>query len=126
MASFNSHTQIGLDVTAKNSVLKNQDLMAITFSYLQGNNACLLNAALTCKDLLDVALHKLWEEMNNLVPVLNLLPALRLENHAYVCANVLVFLYDLAYFTFRSLVGMFLRQIGIDCSITLEMSRISA
>ena len=67
MASLNSHTRIGLDnVAAKNSFLKNQDLMAMTlaFSYLQGNDDrdCLLNAALTCKDFLDVALDKLWEE----------------------------------------------------------------
>ena len=86
MASFNSHTQIGLhDVPAKNSYLRNQDLMAMTFSYLQGNDECLLNAALTCKDLLDVALDKLWEKMNSLVPVLKLLPALQFENDAYVC-----------------------------------------
>ena len=30
-----------------------------------------------------------------------------------------------SYFVFRSLVGMYLRQIGIDCNITLEESRIS-
>ena len=96
MASFNSHTQIGSDnVTAKNTYLKNQDLMAMTFSYLQGNNECLLNAALTCKYFLDVALDKLWEKMDSLVPVLKLLPALQFENDIYVCANVFVFLYDL-------------------------------
>ena len=98
MGSLNSHTRIGLDnVTAKNSFLKNQDLMAMTFSYLQGNDDrdCLLNAALTCKDFLDVALDKLWEKMDSLVPVLKLLPALQCENECYVCANVLVFLYDL-------------------------------
>ena len=96
MPSFNSHTQIGSDnVTAKNTYLKNQDLMAMTFSYLQGNDECLLNAALTCKYFLDVALDKLWEKMDSLVPVLKLLPALQFENDIYVCANVFVFLYDL-------------------------------
>ena len=96
MASLNSYTQIGLDnVTAKNSFLKNQDLMTMTFTYLQGNK-CLLNAALTCKDFLDVALDKIWEKLDSLVPVSKLLPALQFENDEYyVCADVLVFLYDL-------------------------------
>ena len=70
----------------------------MTFSYLQGNDDrdCLLNAALTCKDFLDVALGKLWEKMDFLVPVLKPLPALQFENDEYyVCADVLVFLYDL-------------------------------
>ena len=92
MASLNSYTQIGLDnVTAKNSFLKNHDLMTMTFTYLQGNE-CLLNAALT----LDVALDKIWEKLDSLVPVLKLLPSLQFENDEYyVCADVLVFLHDL-------------------------------
>ena len=52
-----SHTQIGLhNVTAKDSFLKNKDLMTMTFSHLVQANVdynekwCLLNAALTCKD----------------------------------------------------------------------------
>ena len=96
MVSLNSYSHIGLDnVTAKKSFLKNQDLMTMTFTYLQGNK-CLLNAALTCKDFLDVALDKIWEKLDSLVPVLKLLPALQFENDEYyVCADVLVFLYDL-------------------------------
>ena len=99
-----SHTQTGYselyDITPKKSFLKNQYLLAMTFSHLQFENdekyyECLLNAALTCKDFLDVALNKLWEEMDSLLPVLKLLPALQCENECYVCANVLVFLYDL-------------------------------
>ena len=104
MASLNSHTQIGLDtgnVTAKFSFLKNQDLTAMTFSYLQsndGNDVCLLNAALTCSDFLDVALDKIREKLDSLVPVLKLLPALQFENDEYyVCADVLVFLHDLCF-----------------------------
>ena len=102
MASLrlNSHTQMGLEtgnnVTAKFSFLKNQDLLAMTFSYLQsndGNDVCLVNAALTSKDFLDVALDKIWEEMDSLLPVLKLLPALQFANNEYyVCANILVFL----------------------------------
>ena len=96
MVSLNSYTQIGLDnVTAKITFLKNQDLTTMTFTYLQGNE-CLLNAALTCKDFIDVALDKIWEKLDSLVPVLKLLPALQFENDEYyVCADVLVFLYDL-------------------------------
>jgi hypothetical protein len=98
MTSLNSHApshiQVGLDI-AKDSFMRNQDLKAMTFSHLQGNDECLMNAALTCKDFLDEALDKLWEEMDSLVPVLKLLPALQFENDTYVCAYVLVFLYDL-------------------------------
>ena len=85
------------DVIAKISFLKNEYLMTMTFSHLQVENdkTSLLNAALTCKDLLEVALDKLWEKMASLLPVLKLLPALQFENDAYVCANVHVFLYDL-------------------------------
>jgi hypothetical protein len=51
MASLNADTQTGyteLDkVTAKDSFLKNPDLMAMTFSYLQVNDEeSILNAAL--------------------------------------------------------------------------------
>ena len=96
MASLDSHTQTGHtesdDVTAKYSFLRNPDLVAITFFYLQVENydkyQCLLNAALTCKDFLDVALNELWEELDSLVPLLELLPTLRVEDNAYVCANV--------------------------------------
>ena len=104
MASLNSHTQTGYteldDVTAKDSFLKNPDLMAETFSHLQvkndkKNRLCLFNAALTCKDFLDAALDALWEELHSLVPLLKLLPALQLEDGAYVCANVHVSIYDL-------------------------------
>jgi hypothetical protein len=94
-----SHTQTGnTNVTAKYSFFKNSELKALTFSHLQVKNdkefRCLLNAALTCKDFLDVALDALWEELNSLVPLLKLLPALQVEDHAYVCANVHVFLYN--------------------------------
>ena len=86
------------DVTAKDYVLKNPDLMAITFSHLKNDedsDQCLFNAALTCKDFLDVALDALWEEIYSLVPLLNLLPGMQVENKEYVCANVHVFLHDL-------------------------------
>lgn len=105
MASLNSYTQTGytklynLNVTAKDSFLKNPDLMAVTFSHLQFKDdekyQCLLNAALICKDFLDVALDALWENLDSLVPLLKLLPALQVEKGAYVCANLDVFLYDL-------------------------------
>ena len=94
MASFNPHTQTGLDIaTAKDFFLKNPNLITKTFSHLQAKNdkknlQCLLNAALTCKNFLDVALDTLWEELYSMVPLLKLLPALRFENDAYVCANV--------------------------------------
>ena len=101
MASLNSHTQTGSEldnVTAKDSFLKNPDLLAMTFSHLQVEKdeecQCLLNAALTCKGFLDVALDALWEELDSLVPLLKLLPALQVEEKAYVCADVHVFLYD--------------------------------
>ena len=96
-----SHTGTGYytDVTATrtDSFLKNPELKAMTFSHLQVDkkHQCLLNAALTCKDFLDVALDALWEEMDSLVPLLKLLPGLQVEDDAYVCANVHAFLYDL-------------------------------
>jgi hypothetical protein len=80
------------DVTAKHSFLKNPELKAMTFSYLQVKNDAemkrrfLFNAALVCKDFLEVALDALWEELGSLVPLLKLLPALQLENKEYVCA----------------------------------------
>ena len=100
MASLNPHNQTGLDdVTAKASFLKNTDLKAMTFSHLPVKNdekrRCLLNAALTCKDFLDVALDALWEKMDSLVPLLKLLPALQVKDGAYVCANAHIILYDL-------------------------------
>ena len=94
-ASLNPHTQTGYtefkldNVTAKHSFLKNAQLKVMTFSHLQVENdekyRCLLNAALTCKDFLDVALDALWEKIDSLVPLLRLLPALQLEDEAYVC-----------------------------------------
>ena len=76
--------------------LKNPDLMAMTFSHLQvkndkKNRRCLFNAALTCKDFLDIALDALWERLDSLLPLLKLLPALQVEDGAYICANVHVF-----------------------------------
>ena len=73
----------------------------MTFSHLQVENdvrmKCrfFLNAALACKDFLDVALDGLWEKMDSLVPLLKLLPALQFKNKAYVCVDVHAFLYDL-------------------------------
>ena len=94
----NEYTKLD-DAIAKKSFLKNEYLMSMTFSHLldvtQSDRTSLLNAALTCKDLLDVALDRLWERMASLLPVLKLLPALQFENDAYVCANVHVFLLDL-------------------------------
>ena len=95
MVFLNSHTQTGYtggetdDVTAKNTFLKNPELKAITFSHLQiEKRPCLLNAALTCKDFLEVALDVLWEELDSMVPLLKVLPALQLEDDEYVCSNV--------------------------------------
>ena len=79
------------DVTPKISFLKNEYLMTMSFFHLQDTTS-LLNAALTCKDFLNVALDKLWEKMASLLPFLRLLPALQFENDAFVCANVHVFL----------------------------------
>ena len=105
MASLNvldSHTQAGYtelhDVTARDSYLNNLELITMTFSHLpvrndQKNRQCLLNAALTCKDFLEVALNALWENLYSLMPLLKLLPALQVENKAYVCANVRAFQY---------------------------------
>ena len=123
------------NLTAKRIFLKNSELKAMSFSHIKDekHRRCLLNAALTCKDFLDLALDALWEVMGSLVPLLKLLPALQLEldpeseDDAYVRANknFHVFLYDF-YLVYRSLVGMCLRQIGIDCNITLEKSRFTA
>ena len=105
MSSLNSHTQTKYtkldDVTAKDSFMKNPDLMALTFSHLKNDPdlvtmtfshlkndyQCLFKVALTCKDFLDVALDALWKELNSLVPLLKLLPALQIEDGAYVCSN---------------------------------------
>ena len=96
MASLNAHTQGYTkldDVTAKHSFLKTAELMAMTISHLQ-DEYDLLNAALACKDFLGVALDALWENLDSLVPLLKLLPALqRLEDEdsesevVYVCAK---------------------------------------
>ena len=98
MTSLNSHTYTDSDdVTAKDSVLKNPDLMAM-ISFHLGNDdegagrQYLFNAALTCKDFLEVALDELWEELDSLEPLLNLLPAVQVEDGSYVYANVHVFL----------------------------------
>ena len=103
MDPLNSHTQTIYteldDLTAKYSFLKNSELKAMTFSHIQ-DQQCLLNAALTCKDFLDIALDALWERMYSLLPLLKMLPALlEIEDDtlAYVRANtdLHVFLYDL-------------------------------
>ena len=94
MASLNSHTEFD-HVTAKDSFLKNPDLMAMTLSHLQGNDEWLFNVALTCKDVLDVALDALWEKLDSLVPLLKLLPALQVKDGEYVGTNTHVFLHDL-------------------------------
>ena len=68
MALLYSHSQTGCaesldDVTAKDPFLKNADLMTLTFSHLQPEleaRQCLLNAALRCKNFLEVALDALW------------------------------------------------------------------
>ena len=133
MASLDSHTQTGCtesdNVTAKKSFLKNSDLMALTISHLPVRNdcdkessQCLLNVALTCKDFLEEALDALWKEMNSLMPLLKLLPALQVEGDTYVGATSMPVFYYMTYFLYRSLPGMCLRQIGIDCNITLEES----
>ena len=88
------------NVTARDSVLKNPDLMAKTFSHLKAmdldyGSHDLFNAPLTCKDFLDVELDALWEKLDSLVPLLKLLPTLQVVDEAYVCANVHIFLYDL-------------------------------
>ena len=84
------------DVTAKDSFMKNPVLVAMTFSHLQvktyEGDWWLFNAALTCKDFLDVALDALWEQMYSLVPLLKLLPALQVEDESCVCANIHVFI----------------------------------
>ena len=100
--SSNTQTKPELDdsdVTAKHSFMKNTELKAMTFSYFQVKDAKtkrrdLFNAALTCKDFLEVALDALWEELGSLVPLLKLLPALQVENKEYVCAKMSS-LYDL-------------------------------
>ena len=113
IASFESHTQTGYtDATAKHTFFKNSELKARAFSHIyyayliqeaepeyydtgETYRECLLNAALTCKEFLDVALDTLWEELDSFVPLLKVLPALQVEGNAYVCANAYVFLCDL-------------------------------
>jgi hypothetical protein len=105
-ASPDSTQTVYTELCAKQSFFKSPELMGMTFSHLQVNlkkndrdvntkYRSLLNAALACKDFLDVALDTLWEELDSLVPLLKLLPALQFENKAYVRADVHVFLYDL-------------------------------
>ena len=104
MLNSPSHTQTACgdtrsetdDVTAKNSFLKNMELKAITFSHLKIEKCrCLLNAALTCKDFLEVALDAIWENLDSMVPLLKLLPGLQLEGNSYVCAIFPVFPHDI-------------------------------
>ena len=75
--------------------------MAITFSHLP-ITCSLLNAALTCKDFLDIGLDALWEELDSLMPLMKLLPNLQFEDldynrstSTYVWANFYDFIYDL-------------------------------
>ena len=102
IASLKPHSQTGYtNVTAKHSFFKSPEFKAKTFFHLQVKNGkkyqCLLNAALSCKDFLEVALDALWGELDSLVPLLKLLPALQLEDNAYVCTIVhgFFFSYDL-------------------------------
>ena len=87
------------NVSAKDSFLKNSYLLAMTVTHLKEYDEgwYLLNAALTCKDFLEVALNALWEYMDSLklLQLLKLLPALQFKGDSYVCANVHVFRYDL-------------------------------
>lgn len=136
MDSLSSHTQtVCTDLnglTAEDFFLKNPDLVTQILSHLPFENdkkyrLCLFNAALTCKDFLDAALDALWEKLDSLVPLLKLLPALRVENQAYVCPNALhFFLCNMTLIlSFRSSVGLCLRRIGIDWNIIREESRFS-
>ena len=87
------------NVSAKDSFLKNSYLLAMTVTHLKEYDEewHLSNAALTCKDFLEVALDALWEYMESfkLLQLLKLLPALQFKGDSYVCANVHVFRYDL-------------------------------
>ena len=83
-------SRMARNVTAKDSFLKNSYLLAMTVTHLKEYDE-LLNAALTCKDFLEVALDALWEDMNSLLPLLQLLPALKLKDDSYVCANSFFF-----------------------------------
>ncbi|KAF8801972.1 hypothetical protein BYT27DRAFT_7261408 [Phlegmacium glaucopus] len=96
MDSLNSHTQTtdtGLsDFTAKDFFLNNPYLISQTFSHLQVEDdreycLSLFNAALTCKHFLDAALDALWENLDSLIPLLRLLPALCVEDNAYVLSG---------------------------------------
>ena len=79
----------------------------MTFSHIDSDDyrQCLLNTALTCKYFLYAALDALWEELDSLVPLLKLLPALQLERNTYVCAYVHVFYMTLFCFKARVLSG---------------------
>ena len=72
------------NVTAKESFLNNTELMAMTVSRVR-RERCLFNMALTNKYFLDVALDALWEDMHSFLPLLELLPAVQL-NDEYLCA----------------------------------------
>ncbi|KAF8801987.1 hypothetical protein BYT27DRAFT_7244930 [Phlegmacium glaucopus] len=99
MDSLNSHTQTietGLNglTTKKFIFLNNPYLISHTFSHLRvgadnlkEHRLSLFNAALTSKYFLDAALDALWENLDSLVPLLRVLPALRLENNAYVLSG---------------------------------------
>ena len=113
------------DLTAKHSFLKNSELKAMTFSHIQDKKWWLLNAALTCKDFLDIALDALWEELDSFMPLLRLLRALQFENDKYVCANVHAFIIYNLILSLGPHWGYFSGQSGIDCDITLKKSRFS-
>ncbi|KAK7442049.1 hypothetical protein VKT23_016325 [Stygiomarasmius scandens] len=49
----------------------------------------LLSCALSCKMFASLALKSMWRQMDNLLPLLKLLPGLRLVNNYYVLTNVL-------------------------------------
>ena len=94
----NSKTPELHNETAKDSFMKNAELKAMTFCYLRLKNDVkmksqfLLNAALASKDFLEVALDALWEELESLVPLLKLLPALQLDPKGYVRVYVCFFI----------------------------------
>ena len=75
------------NVTAKESFLNNTELMAMTVSHLQeyDEKGCHFNMSLTSKYFRDVALDALWEDMHSFLPLLELLPAVQL-NDEYLCA----------------------------------------
>jgi hypothetical protein len=96
-------------------VLKIPELMTMIFSHLRitcvenQEHRYLLNAALTCKDFLNIGLDALWEELDSLMPLLKLFSDLHIESCVesedefdflvtrrlvHVCANFHVSVYD--------------------------------